>query len=100
MKFLALIMSFLVLFLNSVTCCILDECAEETAVENQDHEEKEACENCSPFINCGTCTGFLLVFESSQFSSEVIETNEEFYKLQDLSNSRYVPAIWQPPQIV
>ncbi|MUP43462.1 hypothetical protein [Christiangramia aestuarii] len=63
MKLIVLFISFLVLSLSSFPCCFLGEIG-ENANCNEDHNNTEDDHSgdgaCSPFFNCGSCTGFAI----------------------------------------
>lgn len=63
MKLIVFFISFLVLSLSSFPCCFLEEigenaiCIEDNTNTKDDHPGDGAC---SPFFNCGSCTGFAI----------------------------------------
>jgi hypothetical protein len=87
-----------------VPCCSDDNCDEETITENtnshsQEPKEEGDCNACSPFLNCGTCIGF--VFTNLQIEiAEIPLIEDQFiplYKPQFSDN--FFDKIWQPPKI-
>ncbi|MCG9791261.1 DUF6660 family protein [Flavobacterium algicola] len=103
MKILSILLAVFILALSGQTCCIDDNCDDESATvatEQADHNDN--CNGtCSPFFNCGTCTGF--TFQTFTFGiSEVISD-----PFETATVSSYVPqlvpqfnhTIWQPPKI-
>lgn len=106
MKILCLIVSFYVFCLSTVPCCWDDNCNDEIKTEHTDnHSEKEDdhpdsdCSVCSPFLDCGTCSGF--VFSKLQFYFKKVHlTKSKFiavYEPQFADN--FFAKIWQPPKI-
>ncbi len=80
-----------------------DNCTDEIKIEritnhSQDHKEKGDCNNCSPFLNCGTCSGF--VFTSLQL--DIIEIPFQKDKSVTVYKSRFSNTFfnefWQPPK--
>jgi hypothetical protein len=103
MKTLCLILSLIVLSLSTVPCCSDDNCnddikTEQTSNQSQDHNEGN-CNTCSPFLNCGTCAGFVFGKSSYEFKevSFVSATFIACYKSQLADD--YFAKIWQPPKI-
>lgn len=101
MKTLCIILSLYVFALSVVPCCSDDNCDDEI-IENHSQEPKEEgdCNACSPFLNCGTCIGF--VFTNLQIDIDeipaVINQFVPFYKQQFSDDFFY--KIWQPPKII
>ncbi|MDO9037456.1 MAG: hypothetical protein Q7U59_03805 [Lutibacter sp.] len=97
-------MSLYVFFLSVVPCCSDDDCIDEAITENaynhsQEPAEEGDCNPCSPFLNCGTCIGF--VFTNLQIDIAKIPTVENhfvpIYKPQFFDD--FFDKIWQPPKI-
>jgi hypothetical protein len=93
MKIAGIILSILVLMLNAVPCCWLGD-SNENPVEEHSGEE-----SCSPFLSCGSCTGFVLQeelpvvnFYSQPSVSEIVFPENPFH-------SDFSEAIWQPPRL-
>lgn len=105
MKIFCFIMSLYVISLSVVPCCSDDNCNDESISENinnysQDPKEEEGdCNACSPFLNCGTCIGF--VFTNLQIDIDEIPSDEEqfvaIYKSRFFDD--FFDKIWQPPKI-
>ena len=104
-KFLALLLSVIVLTLTTVPCCALED---NEAHSHQFSEEKhdkcpekddDCCKDCSPFYVCGTCVGFTIS------NLPVLTFVIHLKPLQH--NNIYIPvelpqmsyAIWQPPKL-
>jgi hypothetical protein len=88
-----------------VPCCSDDDCNDEIITENADSHSQEPkeegdCNACSPFLNCGTCIGF--VFTNLQIDiDEILTVEDQFtpvYKPQFSDDFFY--KIWQPPKII
>ncbi|MFZ6026032.1 MAG: hypothetical protein ACOYVG_16450 [Bacteroidota bacterium] len=57
-KCFAVILLLITLTAVFTPCCGNDECNEERIVMNE-HQEEETGDNCSPFVTCGYCSGFI-----------------------------------------
>ncbi|MDP2069136.1 MAG: hypothetical protein Q8K04_09230 [Lutibacter sp.] len=104
MKTLCFILSLYVFFLSVVPCCSDENCDDEVIIENadnhsQEHNEEKDCNACSPFLNCGTCIGF--VFSNLQLNiAEIPAVEAQFtpiYKPQ--FSDDFFDKIWQPPKM-
>ncbi|MHB1146086.1 MAG: DUF6660 family protein [Lutibacter sp.] len=104
MKIFCFILSLYVFSLSVVPCCSDDNCNDEVITENADSHSQEPneegdCDACSPFLNCGTCIGF--VFPNLQIEiSEIQSVKYQFvpsYKSQFYDD--FFDKIWQPPKI-
>mgnify|MGYP003116939829 FL=1 len=105
MKVLVVILGIFCLLISLYPCCIDDDCepiSVEKIAEHENDQENEECGLCSPFINCGTCTGFIPGGE------EVVTVSEPqpivFSNLFGLSfksvEAEYAERVWQPPKQV
>lgn len=60
------------------------------------------CSGCSPFLSCGSCSGFTLKSEekipSFEFISEKAGNSFDFYSVS--TGSEFFNRVWQPPQQV
>lgn len=106
MKPVALLLSMIVLLLNNLPCCFQHEATVQAPAEQRTAQEdgcddrgNDACNDCSPFYVCGSCTGFIhndlsgFAFILPRRSS----THNGIYiplKLKQIST-----LIWQPPKI-
>ncbi|WP_145859689.1 DUF6660 family protein [Pedobacter suwonensis] len=105
MKFIALLLSIIVLTLTAVPCCALER--EDNHAHKTDKREKHACnehaddccKDCSPFYVCGTCIGFTITTRT------IITFAIQLLPIQH--NTAYIPvelqvialSIWQPPKL-
>lgn len=89
MKLVVFFISFLVLSLSSLPCCLLEEMGENTlCIENPSNSEDDHSGNeaCSPFFNCGSCTGFAIqeyieiTFLQDELSLAILCSYEELFK--------------------
>lgn len=103
MKILCFILSLYVFFLSTVPCCWDDNCNDEIKTEqtenhSKDHQE-DNCNACSPFLTCGTCSGF--VFSKLEFYFKKIHfTKSKLIAVYDLLfEDDFIAKFWQPPKI-
>lgn len=103
MKTICLIVALFVIGSFTIPCCSANNCndeikTEQTSNHSQDHKDGN-CNTCSPFLNCGNCSGFILarsIFEFKEVSF-ISEQCIACYKSQLTDN--YFAKIWQPPKI-
>ncbi|WP_373297323.1 hypothetical protein [Salinimicrobium marinum] len=94
-----IIWSFLVLTFNCIPCCEFDDCGDEISVEQKEHKDN-ACENCSPFLSCGSCNGFVIFYETPDSGGFSIVSEAKTFREQKFCYSEYTSSIWQPPQVI
>ncbi len=101
MKSFILFISFLILSLSSLPCCLLENIGENTLCiepysDTEDGHSGE--EPCSPFFNCGSCAGFTIHqnIEISFNKDELAVSNSSTY--QDLFKSAYQNPDFKPPK--
>lgn len=100
MKLICILLSIYVLFLSTVPCCADDNCVDEVETVNvadhrQDHDDDE-CTNCSQFLNCGSCSGFVFLNLDTFKYYSLIEPLILFHT--PLSTNDFISPIWQPPK--
>jgi hypothetical protein len=100
-KIFTFIFAFYLLFLSAIPCCALDNCRDEAQLTQmpQKHEHHDGCKNCSPFNQCGNCTGFTFSVNVLQ-----IDTPQQIIKpILPVYIQSYVPtyisSFWQPPKL-
>lgn len=105
MKIVCFILSFYVFSLSVVPCCSDDHCDDEIIAENTDTHSQEPkeegdCNACSPFLNCGTCIGF--VFTNLQYDiAEFPLVEDQFITgYKPPFSDDFIDKIWQPPKII
>jgi len=104
MRFFSFILIVLSLLLSSSPCCAGDECCNETDAacsENaaDNHPSGEPGNSCSPFMVCGSCTGFVVIADNSELNPKPSITGylKTIYIQKYLDY--YLPKFWQPPKI-
>ena len=103
MKILCFILSLYVVFLATTPCCSDDNCNDEIKTEqtdnhSQDHKDSD-CNICSPFLTCGTCTGFNFPTVFFSLTPPAITLTTKIPINYSSFSSNYFPSIWQPPKI-
>jgi hypothetical protein len=103
MKTGSFIAAVLVLLLTLIPCCSFDNCEAEIGANDIHIEESssEECDHsCSPFLNCGNCTGFVVY--SSGFNTTEFAVVSKLMPVDYISGNtnEVIPAIWQPPRPV
>lgn len=99
MKVLCFTLSISIVLLSTVPCCSDDDCIDEKTTTAQTESHNDHCSNCSPFLPCGSCYGF--VFTSSELTFKVakaeIDRNTVTFMIFFVESS--IAKIWQPPKI-
>ena len=88
--------------LSAVPCCADEYCNDELKTEQSCTEHQDRNDNdfngCSPFITCGTCTGF--TFSKTDYNLQPITSvHSIFIPYQQGFYENYFVEIWQPPKI-
>ena len=98
MKIAGVLLSLLIVFLSTVPCC-WDTCEEDGTTS---HVEKTSgmSEVCSPFLSCGSCAGFVLQEDFTEFSSFNGPIDCANDQQQASFKADYSFKIWQPPEEV
>ncbi|WP_132225907.1 DUF6660 family protein [Pedobacter sp. ok626] len=102
MKFIALILSVIVLFLTTVPCCALEDDQayhqEEKAHKCIDKDD-DCCKDCSPFYVCGRCVGFTITSYSAITFGTYLRPvqHDSIYLPVELTQT--TSFIWQPPKL-
>ena len=104
MRFFSFILILLILLLSSSPCCAGDECCNETGAacsENTDdnHPSEEPVKSCSPFMVCGSCSGFVVIASNPDINPEPILTEDLKIPFSQKYLDCYCLKFWQPPKI-
>lgn len=91
----------MVLSLSSLPCCLLEEIGENTLcieTHSDTEDDHNGDEPCSPFFNCGSCTGFAIQqnLEITFIKDELADSN--ITSSQDLFKSAYQNPDFKPPK--
>ena len=80
-------------------CCAMEKCREEFVQHNDDHDNDDACSNCSPFFNCDGCATATISSQFTQF--EIVSFRmTPVYNLCTVNVSPGTsPDYWQPPKL-
>ncbi|MFH4966428.1 DUF6660 family protein [Gaetbulibacter sp. M235] len=105
MKTLCLILALYSFCLSTIPCCSDDNCNDEIQTEQADnHSGKEKdhhdgdCSICSPFLTCGTCSGF--VYSKVHFYFKNVPFSKSKFMAVYVSRfaDDFFAKIWQPPK--
>jgi hypothetical protein len=104
MRFLCFTLIALTIILSSSPCCAGDECCNEIGKECSEnaaakHHSEEPSNNCSPFMVCGSCTGFVVIAVNPDLNSETVITDDLKISYIQEYLDYYYPKFWQPPKI-
>jgi hypothetical protein len=104
-KYRCLLLSLFVLLVSAAPCCS-DDCGpgeDPVAQTNQpgdSHPENDDGKTCSPFLTCGSCSGFIKPLPAPTFQIEIMGYQTE---LVDAYHFSFYPLVsssfWQPPKI-
>ena len=105
-KYLCLLLSLFVLLVSAAPCCCQDDCGQteskvaQTNQPSKSHPEGDDCKACSPFLTCGSCSGFIKPLPAPTFQVEVIGYQTELVDAYHFSTYPLVSSsFWQPPKI-
>jgi hypothetical protein len=97
-KIYCILLSLWIVLLSTAACYVDDNCRGDVKTEQSGHPE-DSCANCSPFLTCGSCTGF--IFNATQFSFQLpVETkNKAIIPFKVSLLQKGFIKIWQPPKL-
>ena len=92
------------MLLSSSPCCAGDDCCNETSVacsENaaDNHPSEGPANSCSPFMVCGSCTGFVVISVNPELKPETVITYDLKRAYIQEYLDYYYPRFWQPPKL-
>ena len=102
MKVLCFILSLYAILLSTVPCCADDNCNDEIKTEQSDNhsqDDNDCQENCSPFLTCGTCTGFSFPTLAFSLTPTAVALTTQLSIYNSSFSSEYLCSIWQPPKV-
>jgi hypothetical protein len=99
MKLAGLILSFYLILLAAVPCCVFDNCQVDKMGQVANHEKEDSdCGNCSPFFSCEGCAAASIVFDPN--IPENVPANAPHIFPDYIQSS--LPGVafdfWQPPK--
>ena len=101
MKFIGIILSFYIATLSVDLCCQEDYCGDDPemkiADQHADEQEDDSSDSCSPFLSCGSSTGFVAEDINTYAAYWTIEPATIPYNITFTRG--YMPKIWQPPKL-
>lgn len=105
MKFVALIMAFLVLALSVMPCAdagtaLNDSKAKSDITKTTDRQDHNDADDCSPFCHCSCCAGFSINHFFTSIALIAPHINIPTGRFLQTDAIEIVLPIWQPPQIV
>jgi hypothetical protein len=81
-------------------CCSEYDCqGEELTTSTSDDSKQKSGSNCSPFITCGTCTGFVQSYKIADVPVIAKEKPVHHSKVISLTLSTYTASLLQPPRL-
>jgi hypothetical protein len=101
MKICGYILTFYLILLAAVPCCVVDNCPDDKVVQTEQHENgDEDCGTCSPFFSCEGCSTATVAYQPNQF--EFISTNisPTYTSYQQTALPEVDIDFWQPPKLV
>ncbi|WP_336516764.1 DUF6660 family protein [Pollutibacter soli] len=104
MKLVRQIFVLYILLLGVVPCCAMDICHDEENVvmttTSSNHQEKDDCNNCSPFAFCNNCPGFSLETPAIQIQPVLPATKQDYLPIVINYVSIYFGVLTQPPRFL
>ncbi len=103
MKTLVILLGMTCFLVSVYPCCIIDECENDSVeVKNQNKQESNECESCSPFISCGVCVGFVQNHLKQSVPNILLPVKLEnsFAFYFNYLGTEYAEQLWQPPKKV
>lgn len=99
MRITGFILSYYLILLAAVPCCLLDNCPEVKKEQSAKHESgDDDCGSCSPFFSCEGCAAATIACEPVQFVLNIPEQQTVFTCYQQSSLPEVDYDFWQPPK--
>jgi len=100
-KIFTFIFCLYILLLSTVPCCAIDNCKDKTPQTQKAGTDKhnDDCKNCSPFNQCGNCTGFSFSLNIVQLQINQQLTQQAFPVYTQSYFNHYISSFWQPPRL-
>ena len=101
-KIISFIIAFYVLLLATVPCYLEDKCLSQSnhTEQSQDDQDEQGCSDCcSPFLSCGTCSGFTFPLLSFSLKACIVLSKKSISIYDQSFISEFHSSIWQPPKI-
>lgn len=97
-------LTFLLLLITFVTtfypCCSKDNCCNDEFKSNTtNHNNHKSEGNCSPFVACSSCSGFIQMVNVVEVPSIQEVKTIHHSKVVTLTLSTYTTSLLQPPQV-
>lgn len=101
-KSISFIIAVYVLLLATVPCYLEDKCLKQSnhTEQSQGDQDEQGCSDCcSPFLSCGTCSGFTFPVLSFSLKASIIISKKNISVYDQSFISEFHSSIWQPPKI-
>ncbi|WP_018611910.1 hypothetical protein [Segetibacter koreensis] len=81
-------------------CCSKDDgCNDQFAANTANHNNHKSEGNCSPFVTCGTCFGFIEAAKVIEIPLITLAKPVHRSRVISLTLSTYTPSQLQPPRV-
>lgn len=99
-RILGYILTFYILLLAAVPCCIIDECPDDKTEQTNQHDTSDGdCGNCSPFFSCESCAAATVVYEPFNFELMALSDKPAFITYLQPFIPPTLFDFWQPPKL-
>jgi len=99
LKILITILCFYFAGIVSLPCQDNIHCETQCKSENGCNSESENKNECQPFCNCACCSCVIIDQLTSLELSIPVKNEPALYSFVIESSSKFLPSIWQPPQL-
>jgi hypothetical protein len=106
MKLVAFIMAIIVLVLSCMPCMdegvdmkVIKDKKELSKSHNQQEEDEDHSDACSPFCTCSCCSGFSPVYSFAAIATLFPACSTNYCSLYISSVIEISLPVWQPPQL-
>ena len=90
------------MLLSGFPCCSFDSCeaSHQQNTNSEVEDEHEDSNLCSPFMNCGSCPGFVISFSTSPAEPEIFSKHpgKHIKTYTSFSEREFIDRLWQPPR--
>ncbi len=106
MKIPGYILTFYLILLSAVPCCIFDDCPDDKIAltsdtgQEPDHESGDGdCGSCSPFFSCEGCATATIAFQPVSFDMQPLDISPVYAAYIQPSLPTIDYDFWQPPRL-
>jgi hypothetical protein len=97
-KWLSIVLILLTMAGNFIPCCTEDDCSDEVATQQDDHQQEKEKGSCSPFFACGTCAPAVEISLPVALNTPQAIRENQYHSCYFLQLSNYHAALFQPPR--